>query len=140
MAHDHIELVAVDDEQPPSVGRRVDIGGAHLDAAEMRAEVVAQEFVVVAGQVDDAGALARLSQQLLRDVVMRLRPMPVPAEPPAVDDVADQVDRLGVVVAEKIEEEVRLAATRTQMHIGNEQGAHVARRERCGHQIPCLGP
>ena len=49
---------------------------AHLDAAEMGAVIVAQEFVVIAGDVDDARALARLAQKLLRHVVVRLRPVP----------------------------------------------------------------
>ena len=58
-------------------------------------QIVAQELVVVAGDVDDARALARLAQQLLHDVVVRLRPVPALLQPPAVDDVADEIDRLG---------------------------------------------
>ena len=49
-----------------------------LDAAEMRALEIAQELVVVAGDVDDARALARLAQQFLHHVVVALRPMPGP--------------------------------------------------------------
>ena len=126
--HHHVELVAVDDEQPAAVGGGMDVGVPHLDAAEVRAEVVAKELVVVARQVDHARAFPRLPQELLRHVVVRLRPIPGAPQPPAVHDVADEVDRLGIVVAQEIEEQVRLAAARSQMHVGDEQGAYVTRR------------
>ena len=76
----------------------------HLDAAEMGAVIAAQEFVVIAGNVDQPRALARLAQQLLHHVVVRLRPIPRRSQRPAVDDVADQIDRFGFVVAEEIEQ------------------------------------
>jgi len=99
----------------------------HLDAAEVGAEIVAQELVVVARHVDDARALARLAQELLHHVVVRLRPIPARAQLPAVDDVADQVDRLGVVPAQEIEQPLGLAAARAEMDVGDEQGAEPAR-------------
>jgi hypothetical protein len=89
-----------------------------VDAAEMQVEIVAQHLVVVARHVDDARALARLAQQLLDDVVVRLVPVPAALQPPAVDDVADEVDRLGVVVAQEVEQEVGLAAGRAEMDVG----------------------
>ena len=81
----------------------------------------AQELVVIAGDVDDARALAALAQQLLHHVVVRLRPVPGAAQPPAVDDVADQIDRLGVVVAQEIEQELGLGRLRAEMDVGDEQ-------------------
>ena len=98
-----------------------------LDAAEMRAVIVAQEFVVIAGDVDDARALARLAQQLLHDVVVRLRPVPGRAQRPAVDDVADQIDGVGFVMAEEVEQLVGLAAARSEMDVGDEQRAKSSR-------------
>ena len=91
----------------------------------MRAGVVAQKLVVIAGDVDDARALARLAQELLDDVVVLLRPVPAPLEPPAVDDVADEIEGLGVVAAEEIEEESRLARLAAEMDIGQEERAEV---------------
>lgn len=43
----------------------------HFDAAERHAEIVAREFVVIAGNVDHARAPAHLAQQLLHDVIVR---------------------------------------------------------------------
>ena len=97
-----------------------------LDAAEMRALERPQELVVVAGDVDDARALAALAQQLLDHVIVRLRPVPGAAQPPAVDDVADQIDRLGVVVAQEIEQELGLRRLRAEMDVGDEQRTEFA--------------
>jgi hypothetical protein len=36
---------------------------------------------------------------------------------PAVDDIADQINRLGVVIAQKMEKLFGLAAARAEMHI-----------------------
>jgi hypothetical protein len=74
---DHeVEMVAVDDEVAPSVGALMHDALDHFDAAEMRAIVIAQKLVVIAGNIDDAHALARLAQQLLHHVIMLLRPVP----------------------------------------------------------------
>jgi len=60
----------------------------NLDATEAQAGIVAQSFVMVAGDEHEAHALARLAQQLLHDIVVRLRPMRAPSHLPEVDDVA----------------------------------------------------
>src|SRR5262249_8532139 len=78
---------------------------------------------VIAGNVDDAHALARLAQELLHHVVVRLRPVPTRPELPPVDDVADEVNRIGVVVAQEIEQPIGLAAFGSELHVGDEQRA-----------------
>ncbi len=92
LRHDQIEDVAVHDQIAAAVGALVHDILHHLDAAEMRAVIAAQEFVVIAGDVDEAGAFTRRAQQLLHHVVMGLRPIPGRAQRPAVDDIADQID------------------------------------------------
>jgi hypothetical protein len=57
VADHQVEEIDVDDEVAPGVGADVDGVLAHLDAAEMCAAIVAKKFVVIAGDVDDAGAL-----------------------------------------------------------------------------------
>src|SRR5262249_19155253 len=89
----------------------------------MGAEIISQELVVVAGQIDDAGALAPLAQQLLHHIVVRLRPVPARAQLPAVDDVAHQIDGVRVVPAQEIEQALGLAAASTEMDIGDEERA-----------------
>ena len=129
LRHDEIEHVAVHDQIAPAVGGLVHGMLDHLDAAEMRAVIAAQEFVVVAGDVDEPRALARLAQQLLHDVVVRLRPVPGRAQRPAVDDVADEIEGVGVVPAQEVEELVGLAAARAEMHVGDEKRAISLRGE-----------
>ena len=81
---------------------------------------------MVAGDVDDAGALAALRSSFCTTSLCDLRPVPGAAQPPAVDDVADQVDRLGVVVAQEIEQEFGLGRLRSEMEVGDEQRAEFA--------------
>ncbi len=50
-----------------------------------------------------------------------LRPVPAGPQLPAVDDVADQIDRVGIVIAQEIEKLVGLATARAEMHIGNKE-------------------
>ena len=88
-----------------------------LDAAEGQAEELAGEFVVVAGHEHHPRAAPDFAQQLLDDVVMRLRPVPAGAQPPAVDDVADQIDRVGLDMAQHVQDEMRLAPARAQVQI-----------------------
>ena len=112
MAHDDVEFVAMNDEIALAVGRGVDRLALDLDAAEGQAEELAGELIVVAGNEHHPSAAPNLAQQLLDDVVMGLWPVPAGAEPPAVDDVADQVDRVGLDVAQHVQDKVRLAAAR----------------------------
>ena len=100
-----------------AVGRDMHGVGHHLDAAEMGAEIIAQEFVVVAGNVDQPLALARLAQQLLDHVVMGLRPVPAGFQLPAVDDVADEIDGVGLEVAQEGEKPLGLARLGPQMYV-----------------------
>ncbi len=123
MAHDDVELVAVDDQIALAVGGGVDRLPPDLDAAEGQAEELARELVVVAGHEHHARAAPHLAQKLLHDVVMRLRPVPARTQPPPVDDVADEVDRVGLDVPKHIEDQIGLAAARAEMEIRQEQRA-----------------
>ena len=99
--HDDVEFVAVHDEKPLAVRRRVFGVADDLDAAERQADELPREFVVIARHEHHARAAPDLAQKLLDDVVMRLRPVEARAHAPAVEDVADEIDRVGVVVARK---------------------------------------
>lgn len=120
VADDHVEFVTMNDQIFLAVGRFMDHPLGHFDTAEVRAGKFAKEFVVVAGNVDDARSLAGLSQQLLDHVVAALRPVPVAAQAPAVDDITDENDRLGFMIAQEIQKEIRLGGFGAKMHIGNE--------------------
>ena len=89
-----------------------------LDAAERQADELAGELVMVARHEDHPRAAAHLAQQFLDDVVVRLRPVPAAAHPPAVEDVADQEVGVGLVVAQEIERQLGLTAARAEMKVG----------------------
>jgi hypothetical protein len=78
-----------------------------------------QRLVVVAGHVDHVRTFARLAQHFLDHVIVRLAPVPAAPELPGVDDVADQVEMLGLVVPQKVQQVFGLAAGGAQVHVGN---------------------
>ncbi|MBA7680558.1 hypothetical protein ES703_88878 [subsurface metagenome] len=121
--HHEVEDIAVDHEVALAVDAGMDGVLHHIDTAEMRAVIFAQELVVIAGHVNDLGALARLAQQLLHEVIVGLRPVPVRLQRPAVDDISDEIDRVGVVNAEEIQQSVGLRTAGSEMDIGDEQSA-----------------
>jgi hypothetical protein len=79
MLDHHVEHIAVHHKIAPRIGGFMDCGLNHFDAAEMSPIIVAQKLVVIAGQINDSRALARLAQEFLHDVVVMLRPEPAGA-------------------------------------------------------------
>ncbi len=110
----------MDDEIALAVGRRVHRLVLDLDAAEVLAAVLADALVVIARNEDDARALAHLAQQLLQHVVVRLGPDGAAADAPEVDDVADQIDRVGLGLLEEIEQQLGLRGARPEVDVGYE--------------------
>src|SRR6185437_4970600 len=76
---------------------------------------------------DDSGAGVDLAQDLVHDLAMGLGPEPAALELPAVDDVADEIERLAGVSLQEVEQKLRLAAAGPQMDIGNEDRPVIAR-------------
>src|SRR5947207_13005363 len=88
------------------------------------------EFIVVARDVDDARALARFAEKFLDDVVVLLRPINSAPHLPDVDEIPDEVERLELMVAQKLKERAGVAAPRAEMHVGDPRRAKPPRR-RC---------
>jgi hypothetical protein len=127
-ALDHaVEVVAVNHPQPASIGELVLCLLDHLDAPEVVAQVLARKLVVVSGHEHDARSFASLAQQLLHDVVVGLRPVPAAPQLPAVDDVADEVERLAVQGAKEVQQRLGLAAGRAEVDVGDPGRAHAKR-------------
>src|SRR5262249_15048538 len=122
-----IEVVAVDHQVVPAVGRHVDRLLHNLDAAEVGSVELTQESVVVARDVDKANPAVRRAQQNLDDVVMGRRPVPFRTQPPPVDNIADQVDGLGLMVTQEVDQAIALAATVPEVHVRQEQRTISAR-------------
>ena len=133
--HHEVEDVAVDHQIALAVEADMDGVLHHVDAAEMGAVIVPQKLVVVAGHIDDLCALARLAQHLLHEIIVRLRPVPAGLQRPAIDDVADEVDGVGVMAAEKIQQAVGLRAAGSEMDVGDEQSAKVPLRQLFTHSV-----
>lgn len=108
-------------QQTATVRSHMDRVLHHLDPAKMRAEKVAKDFVVVAGNIHDPRAVMGARQQLLNDVVMALRPEPAPALPPRIQNVANEVNRVSRSVGKEIQQHVSFAAGGSKMDVGNEQ-------------------
>src|SRR5271166_3887569 len=131
---DGVENIAMQHKEAPAVCGDVDRFLGDFHATELQANVPAQPLVVIARDVNDPGALADLAQDFLNDIIVRLRPIPRFLQPPAVDDVANQVDRLGFGFAEKIEEEFGLATARAEMHVRNPDRAVLMQSPAAGHR------
>jgi hypothetical protein len=116
----------VRDEQPAAVGGLVHRFERQLDPAEVHARIVAQHLVVVAGDEHDAGAAVRHLEHAADDLAMRVGPVPALAQPPAVDDVADQVERLALDRAQEVHQHRGVAAARAEMDVGDPDGAVLA--------------
>jgi len=56
---------------------------------------------------------------------MGLRPVTAAAHRPDVDQIADDVEVLKLVVSKKIEQHGSVRAASTQMHVGNPGSAHL---------------
>src|SRR3982074_3794355 len=102
--HYEIEDIAVNHEIAPSIDTDMDGIFHDVDATEMRAVIVPQELVMVAGDVNDLGAFARLAQHFLREVVERLPAVRCVLRRPAVDESAEEIDGLGIMAAEKVQQ------------------------------------
>ena len=81
---------------------------------------------MVARHEDDAGAAIDLAQNFVHHLLLRLAPVPAPLELPAIDDVADQEQRLAFIVGQEIGQGLGLATRCAQMRVRDEDGAVAA--------------
>ena len=109
----------MDDQQPAAVGGLVDRLAADLDPAEIEAVERLAHLVMVAGDIDDARATLRALENPPDDVIMLGRPEMPLLEPPAVDDVADEVKRLAIDMVEEIDQHCGVAAARAQVNVAD---------------------
>jgi hypothetical protein len=93
-----------------------------LDPSEIHAGKLAEHLVVVARHVDDTGAALGALHDPPDDVVMRGRPIEFFLQPPAVDDVADQIHRLAIGGVEEIYQQVRRTAACAEVDIADPDG------------------
>ena len=60
-----------------------------LYVSQHEREIVSNRLIMIAGNVDDLGALATLAEDLLDHLIVGLGPIPTLAELPHINDVAN---------------------------------------------------
>ncbi len=81
---------------------------------------------MIARDVNSARAFARFAQNFLNDVIMLLRPINSAPQLPDIDQIADNIKRLELVLAQEIEQRAGITAARAQVHVGYPRCAHTA--------------
>ena len=74
----HVKLVAMGDQQALSIGSPVYVALLNLDPTKMNAFIGSQDFVMIAGHIDDVCTGTRLAQKFLNYIVVCLRPAKSP--------------------------------------------------------------
>ena len=122
---DHgIKLVAVHDEQLAVVGRHVDELVGDLDATQVVDEVP-QELVVISGRVEHLRPAANQFNKPAENEAVGVVPVPGALQPPAVDEVADDVEVLGLDAVDEVEKRLGVSELTAQMNIADEDGSHL---------------
>jgi hypothetical protein len=81
---------------------------------------------VITRNENDPRSLAGFAKKLLQHIIMRLQPKWAPPDAPEIDDIADEIDCIGVVVAQEIKKGFRLTCPCAQMQIRDEKGPELA--------------
>ena len=84
---------------------------------------------MVAWYENDPCSLAGGSQQLLQNVVVGLRPVNTAANFPQVYDVSDQVNGVGRVVLDEMQQGFGLCGLCSEMDVRNEEGPVMLRTD-----------
>ncbi len=100
--HHPVEMIAMHDKITAPIGAGMDRLIDDLYAGEMHAAIVAQERVVISRDVNDARTLIGCAEKLHQHVAMGGGPIPVRAQPPAVDNVADEINRVRAIMPQEI--------------------------------------
>ena len=93
----------------------------HLHAAEREPAERPRGLVVVARHIDDRRALVRHLQETPQHRVVRVRPVPALLQPPHVDDVADEIDRIALDMLEEARKLLGLRAVRPEVAVADEE-------------------
>ena len=127
-----IEFVAVNNQDAFPGGGDMDCPLLDLDVAVGPAEV-GHQLVVISRDVDHMRSFARFAQKFLDHVVVLLRPINSATQRPDIDQVADDVQNLEVVFAQKIQQRRGVAAACAQVRVGDPRSAITFRRhDFCG--------
>src|SRR5690606_30832181 len=110
----------------PPIGGFVERGPADFDPAEVEPGELPEHLVMVAGDIDDARAAPGALENPPDDIVVRRRPVELLLQPPAVDDVADEIERLAVGGIEEIDQQPSIAALGAEVDVADPDRAIAA--------------
>src|SRR5580698_4864379 len=108
----------VEYQKTSTIRRGVDRILFNRDATE-QPEVTAHMLVVVTGDVDYSSALSAFSKKFLDDVIVFLRPIDATLQSGKVDQIANDIQRLEIVLSKKSEQRFGLADFVAKMNIRN---------------------
>ncbi len=120
-----VKLMAVQNEVPFAVGGRMHGPFDQSHRAETHAEKLFEKLIVVAGEKRYAGFLPVLAKQFLDEQIVFFRPKPFPAQLPAINEIADDIQMLALGFAEEIKQRSYLGMFHSQMNIRDPDGAIV---------------
>src|SRR5690554_3827024 len=74
---------------------------------------------MVAGNINDPRSALGPLQYAPDDVIMTARPVKLLFQPPSVNNISDQVERVAVDMVQKVDQQIGIASPRSQVDIGN---------------------
>src|SRR6266436_651198 len=98
---DGVEFMPVNHDNAATISRDVNSVFLHRNVS-VSAPKCADEFVVISGHVNNRHALACFAQDFLNDVVVRLRPVASASQLPDIDQIADDIELLAIVIAQEL--------------------------------------
>ena len=120
--HHRVKLIAVQHQQAATIGGFVDRRPPDLYTAKAQTGELTEHFVMIARNIDDAGPAPRPFQYPPDDIIMTVGPEKLLLQSPAVNDIADQIERIAVDMIEKVDQQVGVAAARAEMDVRNPDG------------------
>ncbi len=95
----------------------------HHDVAENIIVIIADVFIMVAGNIDHLRSMPCLAQYLLDDGIVVTGPIYLLGERPKINDVPHQIKLFALVMLEEIQQDIGLALAGTDVQIGNPDGS-----------------
>ena len=100
----------------------------NLDAPQI-VQVTPQEFVVVSRGIVNPGSPLHQAHDMPQQVCVGVGPVPPPSQSPAVDDVSHQIEVLGFVPTEELQQGVGMGVPAAQMNIADENRPNRTHRD-----------
>lgn len=112
-----VVLIAMNDEITLSIRRFVDDGVLDLDIPEHVIVIIPDVFIVIPGNIDHLGVMSGLTKNLLDDRIVFLGPIDALRKGPEIDDISDQIEHIAFVVLQKVEKNIGLTLSRTNVQV-----------------------